>query len=467
MAAATISVSVERERPTLDHGEGRSLLFMLSVTAPAKAPAPPPAAGSPSSQRSAASSGPPTAGPLQSDLQPPPPLPGQSPASTTSPSPRGADLYHLEACGSRWRVRCPTARRSLWSVAAQRVSLRVEAIGGAKVERMQTLLDQVELAPCSAYEVNVGDLYAGETRHVLALIALPALAAPVPSHEVVRFSLSYVDALRIETDSVELTASVARPAAPAGRHAGGMPTLPAERPPALLERERRRVVVADALQRAAVVANAGNPEAACVLLEEVEASLLHGGAPTADEMVETVGAALRSLASVLQRSHRGVWRRAGGGAAGGGTDGGVGVGVGGVKLGIPFMRDQTSSSGGGGLADSRGGSLSASSMDEPVAARLGASGAFLPMGQQQQQQQQQYVEDHTTNNSSSITTTTTCQRQARGRQPRRRRRAYYLKPRTFSVSLPPASVVGGTGRGALPGAQRDAPPISGGRGAHA
>ena len=30
MAAATISVSVERERPTLDHGEGRSLLFMLS-----------------------------------------------------------------------------------------------------------------------------------------------------------------------------------------------------------------------------------------------------------------------------------------------------------------------------------------------------------------------------------------------------------------------------------------------------
>ena len=66
-------------------------------------------------------------------------------------------------------------------------------------------------------------------------------------------------------------------------------------------------MVADALQRAAVVANAGNPEAACVLLEEVEASLLHRGS-AADEMVETVGAALRSLASVLQRSHRGVWR---------------------------------------------------------------------------------------------------------------------------------------------------------------
>ena len=48
---------------------------------------------------------------------------------------------------------------------------------------------------------------------------------------------------------------------------------PNHAPPVALDRERNRVLVAEALQRAAMVANNGNLEAACMLLAETEAML--------------------------------------------------------------------------------------------------------------------------------------------------------------------------------------------------
>ena len=78
---------------------------------------------------------------------------------------------------------------------AQRRRLSVEALGGARIEKGYTLRDLHELAPRTSYEVCVGDLHAGDECHVPVLVSLPALAVPVPCVQVVRFSLTYVDAL--------------------------------------------------------------------------------------------------------------------------------------------------------------------------------------------------------------------------------------------------------------------------------
>ena len=53
--------------------------------------------------------------------------------------------------------------------------LCIEAVGGARVDKLYTLLDCKELAPRSSYEVAIGDLHSGDICHVPVLVWLPAL----------------------------------------------------------------------------------------------------------------------------------------------------------------------------------------------------------------------------------------------------------------------------------------------------
>ncbi|KAL3919953.1 MAG: hypothetical protein SGPRY_005442 [Prymnesium sp.] len=117
--------------------------------------------------------------------------------------------------------------------------LCIEAVGGAKIEKVYTLLEQHELAPRMSYDISIGDLHAGDCCHIPVLIWLPKLheapppqcdpcptssvspssataacsaaSAASPSVEVVRFSLSYVDAVKIDTKSCEACAVICRP----------------------------------------------------------------------------------------------------------------------------------------------------------------------------------------------------------------------------------------------------------------
>ena len=80
----------------------------------------------------------------------------------------------------------------------------------------------------------------------------------------------------------------------------GPPTAPIS-----LDRERNRVLVAEALQRAAMVANNGNLEAACLLLAETESMLMASPStiardPLGERLVEVVSVALRRLDQVLR-----------------------------------------------------------------------------------------------------------------------------------------------------------------------
>ena len=199
------------EARALAHDDARPVLFMATITAPPLCLAPrrrPP---------------PPKSKPAL--WAPPHPLPRRqnaardsgtlarlSPASA-GPSLPAADVCCLEGCGLGWRVRPPLRRRGPWEVLAQRMRLSVEALGGARIEKVYTLLDLHELAPRTSYEVCVGDLHAGDECHVPVLVSLPALAVPVPCVQVVRFSLTYVDALRIDTKSTELCTTIVRAAA--------------------------------------------------------------------------------------------------------------------------------------------------------------------------------------------------------------------------------------------------------------
>ena len=300
-----IECALTAEQQALPHADSRALLFMFTASAP------------PFSSTAAR---------------------GQQAAGASAAQPASSlDVCCLEGCGLGWRVRPPLQRRSPWSVSAQRMRLCIEAMGGAKVEHVYTLLEHHELAPSTSFEVNIGDLHAGDAVHVVALVWVPPVEEPVPLSDAVRFSLQYIDAVKIETKSCELCATLARPPVrahhrttrartwvPAPRRAPLDASLPHPSPPSFLclapppfgtplpsrpptvcspfrrglyaidaigrvatqigassplsapcgppvslDRERNRVVVAEALHRAAVAANSGSLEAACVLLSEV------------------------------------------------------------------------------------------------------------------------------------------------------------------------------------------------------
>ena len=205
-----MEVPLTAERQTLNNSEDGAVLYMLTVTAqgtPAredgKSPVPPPSR---------------TAGGAAPARAPPRPVALAAAAAVAAPpmSETGGaqsllDVCCLEGCGLGWRVRPPLMRRSPWTVSAQRMRLCIEALGGAKVEKVYTLLDHHELATGTSYEVSVGDLHVGDACHVPVLIWLPALAAATQAMDVVRFSLHYVDAVKIDTKSCELCATIARP----------------------------------------------------------------------------------------------------------------------------------------------------------------------------------------------------------------------------------------------------------------
>lgn len=211
----SLLTKIVAERHEVECGEAKPVLFMLSVSAaPLQTPAEKGVSKLPIGGEGVRAPRPPP-GP-KATLHPSaavaaPPTPHHEPPSTSS-APSALDVCSLEGCGLRWRVRPPLQRRSPWTVAAQRMRLCIEALGGAKVEKVYTLLDHHELAPCISYEVCIGDLHAGDAVHVPVLIWLPALSGATPVMEAVRFSLQYVDAVKIDTKTAELTASVSRPA---------------------------------------------------------------------------------------------------------------------------------------------------------------------------------------------------------------------------------------------------------------
>ena len=191
-------LSVSAEFESVAHGEVKPVMFMATVTAP------------PLSQLQLGSR---ETTAMSSSRMAPPSASLTLSVSRGEPTVAGSqalDVCCLEGCGLGWRVRPPLHRRGPWEVVAQRMKLCVEAVGGAKIEKLYTLLDHHELAPRSSYEVCVGDLHAGEACHLPVLVRLPTLSTPASYTDAVRFSLTYVDALKIDLKSCDGCAGISR-----------------------------------------------------------------------------------------------------------------------------------------------------------------------------------------------------------------------------------------------------------------
>ena len=89
--------------------------------------------------------------------------------------------------------------------------LRIEALGGTKIERVYTTFELLEMAHFTDYHVNLGNLYTGETCHIPVLLWLPPLASATHAMETVRFSLEYVDVDKFDAQACEICARLARP----------------------------------------------------------------------------------------------------------------------------------------------------------------------------------------------------------------------------------------------------------------
>ena len=199
--AGMCDLTFSAECESVAHGEAKPVMFMATVTAP---PLSQLQLGSRAttamSSGHAASIAPPSASLALSVSR-------GEPAAARS---QALDVCCLEGCGLGWRVRPPLHRRGPWEVVAQRMKLCVEAVGGAKIEKLYTLLDHHELAPRSSYEVCVGDLHAGDACHLPILVTVPALSTPASYMDAVRFSLTYVDALKIDTKTCDGCAGISR-----------------------------------------------------------------------------------------------------------------------------------------------------------------------------------------------------------------------------------------------------------------
>lgn len=198
-------LAVQVEMAELEAGDSRAVLFMATV-ATSGTSQPHQTVASRSLSGSTRSHAPPLAGGGRGTSS----LSELTPTFMTAAQP--VDVCHLEGCGLGWRVRPPLQRRGPWTVVAQRIRLSVEAICGAKIEKVYTLYEYHELSHRMNYEVSIGDLHAGDVCHVPVLIWLPRLHAPISKMEVIRFSLTYVDAVKIETRSCDVCASISRPA---------------------------------------------------------------------------------------------------------------------------------------------------------------------------------------------------------------------------------------------------------------
>ncbi|KAL1496276.1 hypothetical protein AB1Y20_016239 [Prymnesium parvum] len=274
-------LTVSAEVADVEAGSGRAVLFMASITAPLATALSQPAAPRP-----------PAASPRGTPppLAPPPTLVELDPSSLQS-----LDVCCLEGCGLGWRVRPPLRRRSPWTVVAQRMRLSIESVGNCKIEKLYTLLDHHELSPRFSYEVAIGDLHAGDVCHVPVLVWLPKLQEPTATMETVKFSLSYVDAVKIDTRSCEACASISRPAVESPRAAD---------PPIQLLRERNRVLVSEAMHHAVAAANNHQLDTACSLMAEAEAMISLSPStlkrdPLSVRLLESLTDGLRRLENAL------------------------------------------------------------------------------------------------------------------------------------------------------------------------
>jgi len=143
----------------------------------------------------------------------------------------------------------------LVSVVAQNAQLKLEAAapmdaqqpGGCTIDKVLGAYKTGAGASPAAHTIELGDLYAQDSKDVLVELGLPALPAEVLSAPVLRATVRYFS---VANSRIEEAASILLMARPA--------QTPAEQPCNLkLDEQRNRMKVAEAMEAAATLADAG------------------------------------------------------------------------------------------------------------------------------------------------------------------------------------------------------------------
>ncbi|KAF0685069.1 Aste57867_22997 [Aphanomyces stellatus] len=190
----------------------------------------------------------------------------------------------------------------LLSVVAQNIKLECVAAPGVllaavKTKRpITTMVDQVHV------EVDIGDLYADETRDVLLQVQLTPVATAVDAAALVTFRLRYVNILESCAASASATATIDRPLVVSTNVVNEDVLL-----------QKQRVVVTDALEEALAAAARGAFENAKDVLRRVETTLRteataivsDAGQQKAAALVKSVADCAKGMASEREFAARG------------------------------------------------------------------------------------------------------------------------------------------------------------------
>jgi len=106
------------------------------------------------------------------------------------------------------------------------------------------------------FSVKLADIYGDERRDILCRVKLPKLDAPVDKEELVSFNVEYFNVLSSQLESVSAVASMARPE-----------ECDAQVSDYFLDRERNRLVTAEAMLEARTLADSSKLDAAKAILK--------------------------------------------------------------------------------------------------------------------------------------------------------------------------------------------------------
>jgi hypothetical protein len=180
----------------------------------------------------------------------------------------------------------------LLSVAAQNISIKIEAPENVQIKKVLTKLNLKEVKAGKSYEVQIGDIQSEEQRDIIAVTQLPQLQSEASSFPICTVSLSYFNVITSTMESSECVAQVARPQiVPEGQKVHYE-----------LDKQHNRLISAEAMEKATKEGNSGRLEQARSVLKEA-LEHIKSSASVSDEFCQSLIKDLQLCMQGLQDQH--------------------------------------------------------------------------------------------------------------------------------------------------------------------
>lgn len=157
----------------------------------------------------------------------------------------------------------------LLSVLAQNIKFNIQTIGkGVKIKKINSSYKKVDIIPNHEIELNIGDIYEGESKHIIVTMDLASINTDIQIQEIIKVTVSYFNIIETESKQFESTLSIRRSLGAPINHTADL----------ALDIQRNRVHCADALEKGRLMANNNNLEEARKHLQDAIDLILHSKA---------------------------------------------------------------------------------------------------------------------------------------------------------------------------------------------